>query len=267
MRERLLPLARVAALRDKAVRDTSRTPSGQPTHEWLPNGRLLWRLAGDCLNPVGFALIGRPFDDQGIKLPVERYSDHGILVLEIEARCRRCAPCLKLRAMRWRFRARTELAMADRTWFGTLTLRPEAQYRALALAVEHARKRFVDFATLTEDEVFIRRHNQISPEITKYLKRIRKESGAVLRYVLVAEAHKTGLPHYHLLLHEYGDCPARKEMLERQWTLGFSSWRLVEKEDKRAAGYVTKYLSKAALARVRASVGYGAFEQMQPVTL
>jgi hypothetical protein len=72
----------------------------------------------------------------------------------------------------------------------------------------------------------------------------------------VLEAHKSGLPHYHALIHEYGDCLLRKKrMLEPQWTFGYSNHRLVNEHG--VTGYVTKYLSKASNARVRASRAYG----------
>lgn len=107
----------------------------------------------------------------------------------------------------------------------------------------------------SEMEQFQYRHWAICPELTKYLKRVRKESGVKLRYLLVAEAHKSGAPHYHLLIHEAGLAPVRHAVLSRQWKLGFSKYNLVK--DNRAAFYVTKYLAKSALARVRASQGYG----------
>jgi hypothetical protein len=118
----------------------------------------------------------------------------------------------------------------------------------------------IDFERLPPAEQFSLRHTEISRELTKYLKRVRKESGAKFRFLLVAEAHKSGLPHYHLLLHEHDQFrPVRKSVLEAQWkAYGFSKWRLIE--DERAARYVCKYLSKDAIARVRASIRYGSTE-------
>lgn len=93
-------------------------------------------------------------------------------------------------------------------------------------------------------------------EITKYLKRVRKKSGAPLRYILVAEAHKSGLPHYHMLIHECDPSrQVRHKDLTAAWSWGFTRFKLVETSN--TAWYVCKYLSKAQLARVRASVRYG----------
>jgi hypothetical protein len=80
-----------------------------------------------------------------------------------------------------------------------------------------------------------------------------------MRFLLVAEAHKTGLPHYHALIHEVDpERPVRSRILRQQWTLGFSQCKLVAQGDEtKSASYVAKYLAKSAAARVRASQGYG----------
>jgi hypothetical protein len=160
--------------------------------------------------------------------------------------------CLKARAATWAERARVECARAKRTWFVTLTLRPEEQYRALA----QARVEGIGFDDLPEEEQFLRRHRVISRWLTLFIKRVRKASGAKLRYVLVAERHKSGLPHYHLLLHEV-EGAVKHAVLRAQWRLGFMTAKLVPEGDASPARYVSKYLAKAAEARVRASVRYG----------
>lgn len=146
--------------------------------------------------------------------------------------------------------------MAERTWFGTLTLRPERQQFVLDNARMKLARQGLDFDGLSEVEQFRLRHEFVSLELTRWLKRVRKNSEAPLRFCLVAEAHKSGAPHYHVLVHESDPArPVRKSVLCEAWTWGFTRWKLVE--DQRAAGYVTKYLSKSALARVRASLKYG----------
>jgi hypothetical protein len=139
----------------------------------------------------------------------------------------------------------SEIALSCRTWFGTLTLSPEQHYLASIRAGS------------TE---FARRHKEISVDLTKYLKRLRWDSGAAFRYCLVVEAHKSGLPHYHMLLHETDPGSAvRYRTLKGQWQHGFSAWKAVDPEevDPRMAWYAAKYLSKSSLARVRASKDYG----------
>lgn len=71
----------------------------------------------------------------------------------------------------------------------------------------------------------------------------------------MVEAHKSGDPHLHILVHE-PEGPVTKALLEKQWNLGFSHWRLVG-ADRKAAVYACKYLGKEALTRVRASFRYG----------
>jgi hypothetical protein len=117
----------------------------------------------------------------------------------------------------------------------------------------------VTFEQLSQAEQFGERHREINRELTTWIKRVRHESGSNIRYMLTAEAHKSGLPHYHMLLHEGGeDQPVRASTIKGQWKLGFSQCKLVaQDQEKRAAAYVSKYLSKDARSRVRASVGYG----------
>lgn len=175
--------------------------------------------------------------------------------------CRRCSVCLQKKAYLWRHRAVWEIAQAERTWFGTLTLRPEEHYKVDLLAKTHERE------TLETDyvSVFDLRAREVGKMATRYFKRLRKETGQPFRYLLVNEIHDgkntspemRGRPHLHVLLHEFTGQPFRKELLQRQWPHGFSNWKLVE--NVKAAGYITKYISKALDARVRASINYGTF--------
>lgn len=216
-------------------------------------GKVLWHIAGKCERPVVRDLVGR--NSGSLFRDRARVVSEGRVLIELEARCRQCAPCLKARAYHWRMRAFAEVAAAKRTWFGTLTLRPEEQFKALSIARQKAASRDVDFEGMTSAEQFRGRHEAINPELTKYFKRIRKESNAPLKYLLVAEAHKSGAPHYHYLIHEVSEATVTHSCLSKQWKLGFSQVALVK--DKSAAAYVCKYLSKSALARVRASKDYG----------
>lgn len=180
----------------------------------------------------------------------------GLFRIGLFVRCRKCTNCLRLRRNVWAARARAECRMAARTWFGTITLSPERHYLAVSIARDRCTKAAVDFDELSYKEQFIKEHNVISRWLTLYLKRVRKESGARLRYLLVAEAHKSGLPHYHMLIHEPDDLSCvRYDTLKRQWPNGFTAWKLLS--DPRKATYLCKYLSKSGAARVRASIGYG----------
>ena len=133
--------------------------------------------------------------------------------------------------------------------------------------VSRARQRLwsggTDFDALSPHDQFMERMTEIGREVTLYLKRVRKESGARVRYLLVAEAHKSGLPHLHILVHEASpDKPVRHKTLEGQWKLGFTRFKLAH--DVKTASYVCKYISKALLARVRASLRYGQGEAERP---
>jgi hypothetical protein len=241
-----------------------------------------WNIAGNCNNPYTREVWGRPeaydgpriepdiigVDGDGVAqaLPVTKWvRDHSrvlgrdrgyVMVVELLTRCRDCEPCLRARANLWRLRARAETAMSARTWFGTITLGPDAHHRFLEQARLKEAGQWTDFDALGTREQWRLRCEAISGELTKYLKRVRKNSGAPLRYLLVAEAHKSGLPHWHILVHECDYTkPVRYAELRKQWPYGFTKFNLVT--DPRQATYLCKYISKDALVRVRASIRYG----------
>jgi len=158
----------------------------------------------------------------------------------IATACRKCEQCLINRRKLWSSRARQEVSTSNRTWFGTLTLNPHWRF---ILSARSGKKDFHQS------------YREVGKECTKYFKRLRK-AGYKFRYVLVMEAHKDGFPHVHLLIHE-GLSAIPKRELQSQWRLGYSSFKLVDKTDAKAAFYVTKYLSKDARTRIRASQKYG----------
>lgn len=206
--------------------------------------------AGNCSDPQYMYLVGLP-DETLHRLQIRqmaRVSQH------LYVRCRKCPDCLKHRGRVWTARATTEVLAAKRTWFGTLTLAPDRATQA-----RFAANRPTPDGILADQrpaDHFARMVNHVTPELTKFLKRVRKSSGAAIRYLLVAEAHKSGMPHWHILLHEYAGT-VTKAQLDAAWRFGFSQFRLVKDEDGRAAHYVCKYLSKSALVRIRASRQYG----------
>lgn len=253
-----------------------------------PTRRIRWQCSGNCSEPVTVELYGRKSADhrnpdrimaeifkkfpgatvtsdtrgdnrpRGIpKHVTQRPGEAGKpLTVEMEVRCRRCDNCRRWTSWQWTKRALAEYSAAHRTWFGTLTLSPTAHTNALAKARRRLDAQGIDFDALPLVEQFALRHREICPEITRYLKRVRKESGARLRYLLVAEAHKSGLPHYHMLILEMTlSDQVRHRTLSDQWLLGFSNWKLAN--DRRAATYLCKYIAKSASARVRASIGFG----------
>ena len=209
--------------------------------------KAVWDCSGTCTVPYTVKLTGRPS-----RLPSGEWMG-GLdkpVFLDMDTPCRKCPDCLRVRSWIWRVRCQHEIENHQRTWFGTLTLSPGEQYRAL---LEGLPGKLDD-----DEEEIVTRHRAASKWITKYLKRVRKESGAPLRYCLVLEAHKSGLPHYHFLMHEVDpEQPVRSRVLDHQWPHGHMQCRLVT-HPRQSAGYVSKYLSKSALARIRASRGYGA---------
>lgn len=156
----------------------------------------------------------------------------------------------------WTARAVAEVQAAARTWFGTLTFRPDAQVRFMNLARERLRHQGLDYDALAFGDQFAELVRHAGAEVTMYLKRVRKEAGTSFRYLCVAEHHKSGLPHFHLLVHEQQSGDLKHAILSKQWQrCGFEKWRLASTHAE--AAYLCKYLSKTSVARVRASERYG----------
>lgn len=228
--------------------------------------RLHWDCAGRCEAPFSIIYLARPEGRTGYHEWSPGKSQ--TLEIEIDYPCRRCGPCLRRRAREWAERASYEIAQAQRTWFVTLTLAPKWHEYFRLHCVDDLARRGVVWERLPEHEQFSERHKRISPDLTKFFKRVRKRSGCKLRYLLVAEAHKQqqcGLPHYHALMHECSGTLLKKhfgfrddDTLSASWPYGFASAKLIETEtNDKPAWYVCKYLSKDARARVRASQAYG----------
>lgn len=221
--------------------------------------RLEWNVAGYCEAPYEQVVWGRPDERQkrGDALEV-------LLLLP----CRNCIQCRRAKARHWTDRAEREVLRSARTRLVTLTVNPEQQAAAWLRRVHQLALRGVDADLLSPRDTFAERAAVFSPEITKWLKRIRKRSGAKLRYMVVAEAHKRkqrGLPHFHVLLHETEGKVTLDQLGFRagedsSWQLGFGHSKVVwpnRQNDLRGAAYVCKYLAKDLNARVRASLGYG----------
>lgn len=208
---------------------------------------------GTCSSPVEIFLRGAP-DKLLVSLGIER---KGSAVQWISVRCRKCPDCQQHRSHLWAARAIDEVKASQRTWFGTLTIAPDARFKAkLNAAHRVTTHRREPWDSIPASEQFKAIQEELAPEVTKWLKRVREESGAPLRYLLVCEAHKDGFPHYHILLHEMSDRVSNR-VLEKHWRLGFSHWRLVKDDNPSVVWYACKYLSKSALTRVRASKDYG----------
>jgi hypothetical protein len=215
-----------------------------------------WDVAGRCQRPVYREMSFRP-RPVGMAPTEESVTSSSFgQGMEFDVPCRSCEHCLKARAANWRFKCQNELREATRSWFITLTFRPELQYRAKCGVHLRLLERSTTWEETSEDEKFRLTAGELGKEITRYLKRLRK-AGARVRYCLVAEAHKSGLPHFHMLLHEVSEeNPVRHKLLVDKWGCGFMNAKLTSNEPH-VAYYVTKYLTKSARARIRASAEYG----------
>jgi hypothetical protein len=242
--------------------------------------RFAWDVAGNCETPVTRETFSRPtlfgsrelrrlapemrsaFIKSGlVRLNPQRgfewaKGENHPLWLVVTAPCRKCGACLRRRARLWAHKAQLEIERAPRTWFATYTFTPDEHYRLMCVARDRAAKSSTVFEHIPPDDQFRLLCAAAGPDITRYIKRIRKESGTRLRYLLVAERHASGLPHWHALVHEVqAAMPIRKAVLKGQWPHGFTRFKLVE--NKGAAWYLCKYLSKDIATRVRSSIRYG----------
>ncbi len=231
------------------------------THRLGGKGGTVLGFHGDCQAPVELHARGLP-DKLLTSLGMEVDAPQ---VATLRVRCRKCPPCLVSRARMWAARARDEISVSQRTWFGTLTLTDVELMRARFAAERKLLHGGWSYDELTKPQTFKATCDIIRPELQKWLKRIRTNSGASLRYLLIAEEHngertadnRRGEPHFHLLLHEQsGSCT--KRVLERAWRYGFSQFRLVDQSDGKVPYYVTKYLTKSnTMVRPLASKDYG----------
>lgn len=222
----------------------------------LTLGRWEWDVAGSCQSPVTREYFARK--DRDLRRENDwQPGDEMPLALILHARCRHCQDCRRLRRRQWTLRAIAEARAASRNWFGTLTLNPEQAFRLEMVSRARLARGGTTWERLPPPDRFREVCREVGQELTRYLKRLRKESGARLRYMACFEPHRSMVPHLHVLLHESGDAPVRKRQLDAQWRLGFSHWRLVAEEDRtKSAAYVAKYVAKEG-GRVRASILYG----------
>lgn len=236
----------------------------------------LLRLSGACESPVRF-------ERKGALPPVvtsDRYGDPYVepspsdLVhyLDMEVPCRKCPACLRARAAHWRFRAMEEIAASPRTWFTTLTLNNQNLWELKLRACQHSAKNDIVFEQLERRDQARVMLKMLSPELTAFWKRVRKNSQCPIKFLWVAEDKSereratSGNLHIHALVHEKSpDAHVRKKVLHAAWKLGWSTHELVT--DMLPARYLTKYISKDLSIGLRSSHRYGASESLRAVAL
>lgn len=233
----------------------------RPFADGAHSSTVQWDVAGNCQSPVSIELHGRHSAEMGEKMVVVSNGENKPRFVQMEVACRQCDNCLRRRSAMWRIRGMSEWRAAPRTWLCTFTLSPTSLIRKLSSARVRLSRGGTDYEAMTEHEKFLEVEKEGFSDVQLWLKRLRKNTQSRLRYLAVSEAHKSGVPHWHLLLHEQQeDRPIRYDAaLAGSWPLGFASYKLVR--SAQAAGYVTKYLSKSLSARVRASKGYGGAEE------
>lgn len=234
----------------RGVHRQSFTAGGDKVSTWEVH------VEGRCQEPKVVLREGRPpgwtrtIDVELPATPVPTF-------VEYHVPCRRCEACRRQHAKLWRDRARKEILYAQRTWFCTFTFKPERRFHYRTLAAVSAQARGVEFDTLSVRDQFSEIATLQANAFRLAIKRLRKNRKVQVRYLLVCESHVSGDAHLHALLHEReGSVPVLKAELQSEWhSEGFSQVKLVQ--DDRAAWYVSKYLAKSPLTRIRASLRYG----------
>lgn len=184
--------------------------------------------------------VGQPPTPAPFYLPEWRdYSG----VIDMEAPCRKCDGCLRVKRLEWSTRCATEIRRSTRTWMATFTYTPQNHFFCKLRAGKKSHEW------------------QVARDVAKFMKRLRTNFKQRIAYMYVLERHKSGLPHAHALIHERSLRGLRKRELQDTWSYGFSTFKLIELDQgasvQRASRYVVKYLQKEQEARVRASLKYG----------
>lgn len=217
-----------------------------------------WCEAAVVVDQMGYGHMRLQADGQ--------YAWESKRTLSMKVRCRKCEGCRKERRMMWTARAAREWRQSTRTWFVTLTLRPEDHYKLqtqvrVDVAAEGGNIDAMEPRDRLERFLVAYRH-RMDLFLMRLRTGLRQQGWSQLRfrYLWVPEPHKSGAIHFHMLLHEVSDeMPIRKERIEAAWPHGFIKAKLVKSEE--AARYVTKYLGKHHFeGRIRASTRYGKIE-------
>lgn len=242
------------------------TPKGERAFEW--------DVSGACTAPRPLDRTGRTWVDKDLG---------PTMTARLHVRCRRCEECARYRYMAWRERAMASAEFATRTWFITLTMRPEAHRRferlcrdwLIARATIPGVRHWRDKMSQLEKYHHLARFEY--REVQKYLKRLRR-GGARFDFMCVSEMHEgkkkvavrygvrhglnKGRPHFHLLLHErHVNTCVIPSVLQREWGTvsdGLGNAEFDQARDVMAtSSYVAKYITKDAGAVVRASLHFG----------
>lgn len=233
-----------------AMQASALTALANGGYRTLP-GHVDWDASGRCTSPYLHQRISEVRPTPGGRQWAP--GDPIPYSVKIAVPCRRCASCLRYRGWSWSIRCQSELKLAQRTWFTTLTAPPEIHDQVYATAFYENRARgFRD-----ENEEFRARCAVLGRDVTLFFKKLRKNTRVPFRYVVVAEEHEDnlrGLPHYHALIHETTDRMITWRELRNAWAY-IDEHKLVYSDG--VAGYATKYMTKSMRARVRASIGYG----------
>lgn len=236
------------------------------------NGDIVWKMSGSCTAPTKISSKSQEVFHNGKLKALPRY-------VTLVVRCRKCTACRLTRSWAWSDRAAMEAAKGGRVWWCTFTLKPEFAYHAELQAIAQAKREKQDFWKLDARKQFALRTKYCRTHLTKVFMRMRKglksgyfnsnildlETGKAqaevipplkFRTLVVAEPHKTGIPHFHALIFEGQQEIKALWMRHYAQDMGRNSFELCKSPIK-ASRYVTGYLSKSPISIISASLGFG----------
>lgn len=277
MRRRFLTVERL----ERVALDALRGGYGAFAHNERGQQRRVFNLKVEisCEQPYAFELHARHSATHGKRKQP--------LIIRGEARCRKCEACVSYRQWQWRTRALEEMSRHKSTLMVTLTMRPEEHARVKARVTANLLRQGRKMSDLSANEQAAELALGFGALITDWIKRVRKGTEGrkpKFRYLLVHEMHEggganDGAPHAHLLLHTNDlnaliqgspgstngewyrtkrgeDRAADHAWLRQQWSFGWLRAAICTTHEG-SAHYVCKYITKAAVNRVRGSLRYG----------
>lgn len=236
------------------------------------NKDIVWKMAGNCTAPAKISTKSQEVYYNGKLNMLPRW-------VTLVVRCRKCVQCRLTRSWVWSDRAALEAAKGGRVWWCTFTLKPELQYIAELQAIEQAKNEGDEFWRLDARKQFALRTKYCRIHLSKMFWRMRKglrtgyfnknivdiggKAQAEIipplnfRYMVVAEPHQSGNPHFHALIYEQGPTQIKSNWLNHYASItGHSSFELARSPVK-CSRYITGYLSKSPISIISASLGFG----------
>lgn len=181
------------------------------------------------------------------KRPIVFNRNEGFTDMEVTVPCGRCTSCRLEYSRQWAVRCMHEQTQHKDAMFVTLTIAPEHIQTVWDWkSAKKGEKR-------TKEK--LNEHSISKVSLQRFFKRLRKQTGADIRYFACGEyGDTTHRPHYHAIIYGYdfpdkmihtktknGDLLFKSEQLQKIWGFGFC---LIGEVTFQSAAYVARYVMK-----------------------